>query len=203
MTGKLLLDDRGGSAAEFALVLPVLLIFFAAILDGGRMMWEVNQAEKATQMGVRFAAVTTVPAGGLASKNFVGVTVGGVTLTQGDNIPASAIGTITCTSASCTCPSGCPSGIPGTYNNDAFQKIVDRIAAFKPNVQASNVTVEYRGSGLGFAGDPTGMDISPIITVKLSGLQFRPVSTLALARFSLPSFASSLTMEDGVGTVSN
>jgi len=57
-------ETRGGSAAEFALVLPLLLIFLFGIIDVGRLMWTWNRAEKATQMGVRYAVVTDpVPEG--------------------------------------------------------------------------------------------------------------------------------------------
>lgn len=185
------------------MVLPLLLIFLFGIIDGGRLLWEWNRAEKATQMGSRFAAVTNVVAGGLRTTNFVGVTTGGPALTQGDLIPAAALGTISCDKTSCTCSGSCPGGIPGTYDGDAFEAIVARIAAFKPDVTEDNVIVEYRGSGLGFAGDPTGMDISPIVSVRLTQLQFQPITTLVLASVTLPDFASSLTMEDGIGTQSN
>ena len=44
-------DERATSAAEFALVLPVMLFFLLGIIDVGRFMWYVSQAEKATQIG--------------------------------------------------------------------------------------------------------------------------------------------------------
>src|SRR3546814_1343600 len=55
-------NTRASSAAEFALVLPLLLIFLLGIIDVGRLMWTWNRAEKATQMGVRYAiAADMVP----------------------------------------------------------------------------------------------------------------------------------------------
>ncbi len=57
-------DRRGASAAEFALVLPLLLLLLFGIIDAGRFLYETNRAEKATQMGARYAIVTNViPAG--------------------------------------------------------------------------------------------------------------------------------------------
>ena len=56
-------------------------------------MWEYNKAEKATQVGAREAVVTDVIPGGLATASYVGQTVGGAVLTQGDRIPAAALGT--------------------------------------------------------------------------------------------------------------
>jgi len=74
---------------------------------------------------------------------------------------------------------------------------------FMPEIAADNVTVEYSGSGLGYAGNPTGPDVSPLVTVKLSNLQFRPLTSLMLATFTMPSFTTSLTAEDLSGAQSN
>ena len=51
----------------------------------------------------------------------------------------------------------------------AFDTIVTRMGYMKPDIAASNVRVSYRGSGLGFAGDPNGMEIAPLVTVELTG----------------------------------
>lgn len=207
MMRRLLRDEAGASAAEFGLVLPILLLFLLGIIDGGRLLWEWNRAEKAAQMGVRFAAVTDVVASDLITYNFVGksVSVGTVnrTLTQGDIIPREALGTITCTSATCTCTGTCPAGLNMTRNGTAFTNIVNRIQTFKPDITAADVVVEYSGSGLGFAGDPTGMDISPVVRIKLRNLTFSPIFLLNQVAVNLPAFQSTLTAEDGRGTVSN
>lgn len=207
MMSRLLRNEAGASAAEFGLVLPVLLLFLLGIIDAGRLLWEWNRAEKAAQMGVRYAAVTDIVASDLITYNFVGksVTTGGAnrTLTQGDIIPREALGTITCTSATCTCTGTCPAGLNMTRNATAFTNIVNRIKAFKPDVTAADVEVQYSGSGLGFAGDPTGMDISPVVSIRLKNLEFSPVFLLNRAAVRLPAFQSTLTAEDGRGTVSN
>jgi Flp pilus assembly protein TadG len=195
-------DTRAASAAEFALVLPLLMLLMFGVIDAGRFMWEYNKAEKATQVGARMAVVTNVVAGGIATTNFVGTTVGGVTLTQGDRIPASALPTVTCTNTSCTC-SGCPSGIPGTYDSASFSAVVQRMQYMMPAIQASNVIIEYRGSGLGFAGDPNGAEVSPLVTVKLTGVQFKPLAFLMFKTMNMPEFATTLTAEDLSGTESN
>jgi hypothetical protein len=72
-----------------------------------------------------------------------------------------------------------------------------------PQIDASNVTIEYRGSGLGFAGDPNGSEISPLVTVKLSGVAFRPLTWLSVNWLTLPSFSTTLTAEDLSGSESN
>lgn len=197
-------DSRATSAAEFALVLPVLLLFLMGMLDIGRLMWTWNRAEKATQVGVRFAVSTDMVPTGLASYSFT--TSGGIS--QGDPIPESSFGGASCTSsagtASCTCDSGatCPTLTP--VSQTAFTNIVTRMQRFMPNITASNVQVDYDYSGLGYAGDPNGSDVSPMVRVKLRSLAFRPITFMLVNRtITLPDFSAALTMEDGSGTVAN
>jgi Flp pilus assembly protein TadG len=196
-------NDSGAGAAEFALVIPVMLAFLFGIMDIGRFAWAINRSEKATQMGARMAVVTGPVASGLTAESYVGKTIAGVTLTQGDQIPAAALGLIQCNSTSCSCVTGtCPATLG--YDSARFTAIVTRMAAMNPRITADNVLVEYRGSGLGFAGDPGGMEIAPLTTVKVQNLQYVPLSLMVLKQsYTLPSFAYSLTMEDGSGTVSN
>jgi Flp pilus assembly protein TadG len=198
-------DEGAASAAEFGLIVPILTLLLFSVIDAGRFMWEYNRAEKATQAGARMAVVTTVVAGGLVTPSYVGQTYSGVTLTQGDRIPASALGTVSCTSTACTCTGTCPTGVPGTANTTSFNAIVQRMQYMSPSIKATNVVIEYRGSGLGFAGDPdtTRPQISPLVTVKLTGMTFRPLAFLTFAAFTMPDFATTLTAEDLSGTASN
>ncbi len=191
-------DRRGAGAAEFALLLPLLLELLFGIIDAGRFMWEYNRAEKATQMGARMAVVTDVVSTSLFTQDYVGV--GG--LTQGDVIPAAALSPVVCSQTACTCSGTCPTGF-ATANATAFNTIVGRMRAMKPDIQAANVRVAYRGSGLGYAGDPNGMEIAPLVTVSLTGMQFRPITTLLFFRFNMPDFRTTLTAEDSAGTASN
>ena len=204
MSRRLLLDRSGGSAAEFGLVLPLLILFLFGIIDGGRYLWEVNKAEKATQAGARVAIVTDVLDGGLSGQNYVGQVVGGVTLTQGDIIPANALGELRCTNSGCSCISGtCPTVVaPGDYAA-RFSRIFQRMSYMKPDIAQSNVRITYRGSGLGFAGDPNGMEIAPLVTVELIGVQFRPLVLFNAVAFNLPAFRTTLTAEDSSGSQSN
>lgn len=205
MTPTLLLRDRrGASAAEFALVLPLLLLLLFGIIDAGRFAWEFNKAEKATQVGARVAVVTNSVPSGLVGEAYVGKTVGGVTLTQGDVIPAGALGEIKCTRALCTCVTApCPTTL-GTIDTTNFDTVLlPRMQYMKPGITAANVELHYTGSGLGFAGDPNGMEIAPIVTVKLTGVQFKPITSLLFATINMPDFRTSLTAEDSSGSQSN
>ncbi len=194
--------DERGLAAEFALVLPLFLILFLGTIDVGIYAWRINQAEKATQAGARFAAVTNPLAQELLTASYVNTTVGTVSIGQGDRIPAAALGLLTCNSTSCTCTT---SPCPGTtFDTAAFTALSTRMRAIYGAINDSNIIVEYRGSGLGFAGDPNGPDIAPLITVRLQNMQYTPVTLSPLGTtVNLPDFAYSLTSEDASGTASN
>jgi len=62
------LNTSAMSSAEFAMVLPLLLIFLFGMIDTGRFLWEFNEAEKATQVGARMAIVTNVLWGRIGDK---------------------------------------------------------------------------------------------------------------------------------------
>ena len=209
---SLVRDCRGASAAEFAIVLPLLLILIFGVIDGGRFLWEANRAEKATQVGVRMAVVTNVLAPGLISEDYVGKTINGVVIKSGDLIPAAALGRVECnrTVSVCTCAvAPCPNAL-GTMDTGTFGKLVDRMRTIDPTLTNANVVVTYSGSGLGAAGEggSTAMDPSPLITVSLDGgtdqtrLKFTPITSLMLATINMPSFSSTLTAEDASGNYS-
>lgn len=195
-------DTSGGPAAEFALVLPLILLFLLGIVDVGRFAWEINQAEKATQIGARWAAVTNLVPSGLAGYSFA--TSGGIP--AGTTVPVTAFPGISCSSngstATCTCSASC--SFPTTADNAAFTALVGRMQDIKPTIGAANVVVDYRWSGLGFSGDPNGADVAPIISVRLRNLQFTPLAGVIFnSAINLPDFSYSLTMEDGNGVRSN
>lgn len=194
---SLVRDCRGASAAEFALVLPFLLIMLLGIIDIGRYAYAFNRAEKATQVGARFAVVTDPVAPGLKAYDFTNAGIA-----PGDSIPASALSPITCSKAAgCTCTGTCPTGTGAVTG--AWTTLRDRMTATDPDIQEKDIRVTYSGSGLGFAGDPTGMNISPLVTVSLSGMTFKPVTGLLLKSINLGSAQTTLTAEDSVGSQSN
>jgi hypothetical protein len=196
-------DRSGATAAEFALVLPIALLFFFGILDVGRYVWSMNELEKAVQMGTRYAVATDVVAEGLRGKDYVGTVCGSTVSQPGDPICEEALGTISCTSTGCTCAqSPCPTDL--TADATPFGKIADRMRVVAPFVANENVTVSYSGSGVGYAGDPTtadgGVAIAPIVTVSVKSLTLRLMLLLG-GRVALPGFSYSQTLEDGDGAV--
>ena len=192
---QLFVSRSGSSAAEFALVLPLLLLLMFGIIDGGRYLWTVNRAEKAVQMGVRMAVVTNFVSSDLDA-SYLGEC--SPALTQGDSIPEGCFSQIVCskTGAAASCTSG-------TANNTAFVNVADRMRLFMPEIEDSDIQIIYSDSGLGYAGDPNGPDVAPLTTVQLSGMTFEPIVTLGLMEAGIPQIHSSLTFEDGAGAQSN
>ena len=174
-------------------------------------MWESNEAEKATQVGAgrdchRRAVERPEGQGVLPGRSWVGLR-----LLQAILIPAAALGSVKCTSTGCTCETApCPSSL-GTFNTTLFTNvIVTRMKQMYPSIKAANVEVRYTGSGFGLAettggggGGTEQMEISPLVTVTLTGVQFRPLTTFTLKSVTMPDFATTLTAEDASGSVSN
>lgn len=199
-------DERGAGAAEFALILPVFLLFLLGIIDVGRYMWAVNEAEKATQIGARWAVATDLIPYGLTDYSFV--IDGGIT--QGLPVPSTSFSGIHCEGSgndvACNCINGtCPPNFdptPGDLGQAAFDMLVARMRSIYPRLSADDVQVDYLHSGLGFAGDPNGADVAPLIQVSLLNQRF-PLFFMLGNEVSLPSFSYALTMEDGSGTTAN
>ena len=203
-------DRRGSSAAEFALILPMFLLFLLGIIDAGRYAWDFNQAEKATQIGARWAVATQIIPGGTASDgllNYSFAVTGGIA--QGTVVPASDFPGVYCETASgilvCTCKGTCDFSVAiDTSAQDAFDDLVERMAQIYPNIGPENVRIDYDWSGLGFSGDPNGPDVAPLVTVSLRDAEFQPITLMLFSgALPIPTASYSLTLEDGQGTSSN
>lgn len=216
---KLLLfwrDHGGASAAEFAMVLPVALLFLLGTIDVGRYFWKINKVEKAVQAGTRYAVATDIVASGLNAETYADFDCGAGGLTAGSTICKDALGTITCQKPSntvtCTCTESalgtgtCPADL-STPDIAAFDAIVHRMQVIDAGIAPSQVRVKYSGSGVGFAGDPAEDDdgndlseIAPVVTVEVASLRFRSMSLLGYG-IRLPGFRYSQTLEDGEGAI--
>lgn len=183
-------NEKGASAVEFAMVLPLLLLFLLGIIDVGRYMWTLNRAEKATQMGVRYAIVSD-PVANIINTDFVG----SYSIPGGDPVPAATFDKAVCTNSGNCTVTGTASSVSGR-NAGAFDAIVAWMKNFYPEIQPSNVQVTYQNVGLGYSGDPTGPDVSPLTTVELKTLTFQPLILFG-GRIDLPVIKASLTLEDG------
>lgn len=199
--------DRGATGAEFAIVLPLALIFLLGIVDAGRYMYTINQAQKAVQVGARWAAVTDIMP--ITLKDYSFVATGQVT--QGDPVGTDIFTAYECTSdgsaVTCACESGgtCDFDLTtDTDDNDSFGVMYTRMEQMLPGLTEDQIVVRYSNSGLGYAGDPTGPDIAPFVTVSIDDLSFIPTSLMLFnATVPLPDFSHTVTLEDGQGSGSN
>lgn len=196
-------DTRAASAAEFALVLPSALLLLFGIIDVGNYAWTLNEYEKATQMGTRYAVVTDVVSPTLLAEKYAGSTICGADLRAGDRICREALGMIECSSTQCVCRDGeCPADTPA--NATAFNNVVTHMRRFQPEIAANTVLIEYRGSGLGYAGDPNPPEIAPLVTVRIVNATYIPITLSPFGvAVPLPDFSYSLTLEDGEGATSS
>ncbi|MBU2587838.1 MAG: pilus assembly protein [Alphaproteobacteria bacterium] len=195
-------NTRAASAAEFVLVLPLALLLLFGIIDVGNYAWTLNEYEKATQMGTRFAVVNNMVSSAFATETtetYVGTNCNGTALRAGDRICREALGTLECSSTGCVCAAA---PCPGDTGSDAaaFNELVTRMQVFQPDITAESVRIEYQGSGLGFAGDPNKPEIAPLVTVRIVNATYNPISLSPFgAAVPLPDFSYSLTLEDGEG----
>ncbi len=205
MRTRLAQDQRGAVAVEVAIVFGVLLVLTISLIEFALALWQWNSAEKATQLGVRYAVESNPVASAFTS--YSGVTDGNFQPGQSLDTSKVAAFTVRCTSSVCTCPVGCSAfgGNPG-WDGPAFTAIVDKMRGIFPRIQPENVVVEYRHVGMGFAGR-LGGDLVPTVTLELQGLTFDflllsflgPMlygATTMPAGFPMPSFAATLTGED-------
>jgi Flp pilus assembly pilin Flp len=50
-------DERGAALVEFAMILPIMLIFFATTVEGARMMWSYQAAASGVRDASRYLAM--------------------------------------------------------------------------------------------------------------------------------------------------
>jgi Flp pilus assembly protein TadG len=54
---------RGAAAIEYALILPVMLLFVLGIMDAGRLLWTYTTLYRAAEAAARCAAINTTDCG--------------------------------------------------------------------------------------------------------------------------------------------
>jgi Flp pilus assembly pilin Flp len=181
-------DERGAGAAEFALIALVFIVFIFAIIDFGRLLWDVNSIATANQKGARYAVVNTYAAEKF--NNIDGIALG---YGSGVTIPLDEVDSTECDA------SGCTNGYK--LNSEAYEAIVDAMRPWYPGIdrEGVRVVVAYEHIGLGFSGNPFGSDVVPLVTVRLENAEFRFITPFvaALNPITLPVWATSLTGEDG------
>ncbi len=181
-TERLLADRRGAAAVEFAFIAMPLIFVIFGIIDFSMAFWQWNSGEKATELGVRRAAVSDPVA--IEVANFDCKTNAITWGTFCSDPAALPMPPVLCDGATLSCSSGDFAAVP-------FNAIVFRMQTVLARLQPENVTVRYDDSGLGFAGRRAGP--VPAITVCLNNMTF---DTAILGGIPMPQFCATLTAED-------
>lgn len=173
---------------EMAIVFPVVFLMTLGILEFGNLFAQWILAEKATEMGVRFAVTSTMAATGVPD---CGVNTAQPLGTPCRLVAGSATWTRTCSAGS------------GGCSATAFDAIVAKMQSVYARVAPANVVIEYSGTGLGFVGRGTPV---PNVTVRLQNMTYTFVAVGGLVRtlfggqlgdtIPMPDFRATLTGED-------
>ncbi len=181
---KLAADRRGSISVENAIVFGLLIVLTIALIEFSLALWQWNTAEKATELGVRYAVQSDPVA--LAFLNYDAVSGGdfdpGDLITTTGPLPSF---TISCTSGACKCSdkvgnlacdafsAGLSTGTRDDFDPIAFDAVITRMdGVFRgSDLGPDNVRIDYSHVGVGFAGRP-GMHIVPAVTVRLDGVTF-------------------------------
>lgn len=186
MVKKFIQDQGGASAAEFAVILMLLMILTFGVMDMGYALWQWNNAEKAGQFGARMAALSTPLAPGLATYECgTAATTAGQPCSQGGN----NFGIVTCTNTACN---------PATYNFSQAEadRLLARMQMIFPRIQGENLIVEYEDLQLAFDG--RGSPVASV-TVRIVDMSFDFLILDLLIGFNtiaMPEFRTTLTTED-------
>jgi Flp pilus assembly pilin Flp len=184
---RLIRDQRGAVAVEFAVIGALLLFVLLTIIKFGLDFFWIKSLEKAAQFGGRMAVVSTPAAAGLPERN--GLTEGALYgyPCRDDSNPCIGFDPAECQGDGCVAA--------------PFNVIFNRMDGIAPFLEPANVTLRYEYAGLGFAGGP----IVPVVTVTISGVAnpLGPMNLYALlggggaGQFNtLPDFRATLTGED-------
>lgn len=191
-------NEDGVTVVSFALSSGFVIILTGAAIEIGMAFWQWNTAQQAARRGARLAAISMPVATDLTTMTGVGGSV-----SPGDPMPDYVR---LCSGDTAVCSNG-------AYNQLALNALIygpdqDDVCAKNTrersgmcdvykDIKPENVTVEYRGSGLGIAGYPG--QPSPIITVRLTGLEYDFVflDLIAPGKFkTMPDVEISVMSED-------
>jgi hypothetical protein len=200
-------DQNGAVFAEFAILLPIVVIVVCGSIDFLYAFYQLNAAAKAVEIGARIAAVSDPVASGLNNLSNEALLNGAE---PGAPMPSF---TVTCSDESCTCAGTCGTMTENPFDLAAMNRLVygrksaaacgkatSSYAAGMCDVLSSitpaNVVIVYTQNGLGYAGRPGGP--VPTITVSLRGLQFHFffLSPLLGVHIAMPAVTATMTAED-------
>lgn len=164
---KNILEDKiGGALVEMALVLPILLSVTFGICEFGYVLFQNNSAQKATQIGARYAA-TRAPVIDNLTACFVSTT--------GESAGTDCVDVPNYDTYSETCPGS------GDCNALVYADVLARMQTVYPAVKAANLEITYTSTGLGYVGRNRPV---PAITVRIKDLEYSFIALNSLANLT-------------------
>jgi Flp pilus assembly protein TadG len=199
-------EETGAVFAEFAILLPLIVVLVFGAIDFLYAFYQWNAAAKAVEVGARIAAVSDPVAADLNKLSNQAV-MGG--LMPGSALPSF---TVTCKDEACSCVGTCAGIVGNSFNPAAMSRILfgrgstacgDATSYYAtgmcdvlPAITADNVVIVYSQTGLGYAGRPGGP--VPTITVSLQNMHFQFFFLTALlgVTIPMPAMTTTITAED-------
>lgn len=182
-------NESGATAVEYAIVGTMLFVLTFGIIDFGYMLFQWEQAAKATQVGVRVAVVSNPVSSFVATFNGTGTgaAVGTSCSSAGGVLAACSYAPITCGNAACS---------SGTLDANTFNYIVGQMQSIYGRIQPANVRITYSPSDLGTVG---AAPLPAVVSVSLTGLNY---TYFALSAF-LPQLGASLAIPASTATLTS
>ncbi len=173
-------SERGTALVELGMIIPLFLLLIFAILEYGRLYWNITTAQKAMHIASRMATVGPPLCGALPDSHTL---AGGAptttkygTLCRGNNVCATP-----------TLPAPCSLDTSTPYGSRIWSKISPLLP---PNTSVNNVQFTYsHDSQLGFLGGP----YTPVVTAEIVNLEFDfviPIGPLAALAVGDPTITS-------------
>jgi hypothetical protein len=199
-------DESGAVFAEFALLLPMIVLVVCGSIDFLNAFYQWNAAAKAVEVGARIAAVSDPVVPNLNNLSNQAVLNGSV---PGGPLPSF---TVVCRNDACSCTGTCTGLAPNSFNRAAMDRIVfgrgshacgDATSYYAtgmcdilPSITAANVVITYNQTGLGYAGRPGGP--LPTIAVSLQDMRFQFffLTPLLGVNIGIPPMTTTFTAED-------
>jgi len=167
-----ILDNEDGSTlVEFSLLMGLIFLLTFGIVEAGYIYYQFNSAQKATQIGARYASTHASILPGMED---CGVTTSDVAGTDCVDLTEDHMFT----------PITCSFDTGGQCDATAWDAIFDVMNEVYPNLEKANVDITYSPTGLGFVG--RGRPV-PAITVTLKNLSYNYIAVGALVNTDLGS----------------
>ena len=199
-------DRTGAVFAEFAILMPVVVIIVCGSIDFLYAFFQLNAAAKAVEIGARIAAVSDPVAAGL---NYLPneAILNGAELKG----PLPSF-TVACSDSRCSCSGTCTGIIDNPFHAAAMNRIVYGRNATScsnassyytigmcnllPSITPANVLIVYTQTALGYAGRPGGP--VPTITLSLRNMQFQFffLTPLFGVHIAMPPMTTTVTAQD-------